>query len=168
MNMTLKETTESDLPFVLEAETDPSNSSYVDLWTNEKHRDSLTESDIRHMIIYCEQENKAVGYTIMAGFSGVHKCAELKRLVITQKGQGYGQQSLNLIKDYIFSQLDFHRLWLDVRDYNTLAIKLYERNGFSVEGHLRECVRVKNRYESIFIMGLLRDEYMESNKRSEN
>lgn len=158
MSIILKETKESDIPFVLEAETDPANSSYVDHWDYTRHSDSLMESDIRHMIVFCEDKNRAVGYVIMAGFSGIHKCAELKRLVITEKGRGYGKQAVDLIKEMVFNVLNFHRLWLDVRDYNTLAIELYKKNGFTIEGHLRECVKAKDRYESIYIMGLLEDE----------
>ena len=37
MNIELKETKESDLSFVLEAETDPANSPYIDHWNYEKH-----------------------------------------------------------------------------------------------------------------------------------
>ncbi len=159
MSLILKETKESDISYVLEAETDPANSSFVDHWSYVRHRNSLRESDIRHLLIFSEQEKRPVGYTILAGFSGIHKCAELKRLVITEKGKGYGQEALQLIKVLVFEDLDFHRLWLDVRDHNVLAKTIYEKNRFVVEGHLRECVQVDGRFESIYIMGLLKNEY---------
>jgi diamine N-acetyltransferase len=159
MSVLLKETREADIDFVLKAERDPVNSLYVDQWDYNKHRDSLMENDIKHMIIFDEERNRPVGYTIMAGFSGKHRSAELKRLVITSKGKGYGQQALDLIKEMIFKNLEFHRLWLDVRDHNTIAKTLYEKNGFTVEGHLRECVYVEDHFESIYIMSLLISEY---------
>jgi len=159
MNIVLKETGEADLDFVIQAENDPANSYYVDHWDYNKHRDSLMESDVKHMIIFNKSGNIPVGYSIMAGFSGRHKCAELKRLVITDKGKGYGQQALDLIKEMVFRDLDFHRLWLDVKEHNILAKTIYEKNGFKEEGHLRECVYVEDHYESIYIMGLLKSEY---------
>ena len=117
------------------------------------------EDDIKHMLIFHEKENRPVGYVIMAGFSGKHRSAELKRLVITEKGKGYGQQAIKQIKRLVFRELGFHRLWLDVRDHNNKAIKIYEEQGFSIEGHLRECVFIEDHYESIYIMGLLKNEY---------
>ena len=155
MSIILKETKESDLSFVTEAESDPANSPYVDQWSFSRHRDSLMENDIRHMIIFDDITKSQVGYVIMAGFSSVHKSIELKRLVVAEKGKGYGQQVLNLIKKLVFGDLACHRLWLDVRDHNARAIKLYEKNGFKIEGHLKECVYVKDHYESIYIMAIL-------------
>jgi diamine N-acetyltransferase len=159
MKVQLRETKENDIPFVLVAEDDEANRLYVDHWDFSKHRDSLMESDIRHMIIERIEDQQPVGYTIMAGFSGKNRSAELKRLVVTEKGKGYGKEVLLSIENLVFNKLNFHRLWLDVRDYNIKAKKLYEKIGFSVEGHLRECVFVEDHFESIYIMGMLKNEY---------
>jgi len=161
MGIRLRETKETDISFVSDAERDPSNSLYVDQWDFSKHRDSLLESDIKHIIIEREEDHQPIGYVIMAGFSGRHKSAELKRLVITEKGKGHGKEALSLIQKMIFEELKFHRLWLDVRDHNEKAIELYKKKGFSIEGHLRECVYVEDHHESIYIMGMLRHEYID-------
>lgn len=159
MNIELRETKETDLSFVIEAERDKLNSLNVDQWDFSRHRDSLMENDIKHIIIYDLKSGNPVGYSIMAGFSGIHKSAELKRIVITEKNKGFGREALRLIQKMIFKELGFHRLWLDVRDHNIIAKTLYEKIGFTVEGYLRECVFVKDHYESIFIMSKLEEEY---------
>ncbi|WP_315969956.1 GNAT family protein [Brevibacillus massiliensis] len=81
------------------------------------------------------------------------------RIVITDKGKGYGKEATGLIQDFVFTQLKAHRLWLDVKDHNLRAIHVYESAGFQVEGKLRECIRTDDRYESLIIMGILEREY---------
>lgn len=159
MNIILKDTGEADIPFVIEAERDEANSPYVAQWDFNTHRDSLMENDIKHLLIFDERNNRPVGYTVLAGFSGDNRSVELKRIVITEKGKGYGQEALTLIKKMIFADMGYHRLWLDVRDHNIRAKNIYEKNGFVVEGHLRECVYVNDHYESIYIMSILKNEY---------
>lgn len=159
MKLKLTETKERDIEFVLQAENDESNSPFIAHWDYNLHRDSLMENDIRHMIVRHTEDDRPVGYMIMAGFAGPHKSAELKRLVITEKGKGYGRQVLGLVKEMVFKQMDFHRLWLDVREHNERAIALYGKCGFVKEGLIRECVLTDKGFESIYIMGILKNEY---------
>jgi RimJ/RimL family protein N-acetyltransferase len=66
---------------------------------------------------------------------------------------------LRLIKNLAFEQLHAHRLWLDVKDFNYIARRLYEKEGFIVEGILRECIKVGDRFESLVLMSTLQSEY---------
>ena len=152
----LRPTTEDDLEFVTVAEKD--NDPFVAQWTQEQHRAALTDSDIAHLIILTAVEQQ-VGYLILAGLEDTNPSIELKRIVITDKGKGYGSQALRLILKYAFGELAAHRVWLDVKDYNQRAKKLYEAHGFVVEGVLRECLKTNEGYESLIIMAMLRQSY---------
>ncbi len=65
-----------------------------------------------------------VGFIILSGIENSNLSLEFKRIVIQEKGKGFGRQSLKLIKDYCFNTLKFHRLWLDVFDDNNKAIHI--------------------------------------------
>ena len=95
----------------------------------------------------------------MTGLKNPNHKIELKRLIITDKGKGYGKETLRLIKSLTFGQLGAHRLWLDVRSNNPRAKHVYESEGFVVEGILRESVYSDGQYLSLSVMSVLENEF---------
>jgi RimJ/RimL family protein N-acetyltransferase len=158
----LRSTMESDLDYVLAAEQGSENNPYVAQWTREQHQEAMKDSDILHLIIEEMVEKRTVGYMIIAGVESTHKSMEFRRIVVTDKGNGYGREALQLVKEVAFEKYTFHRLWLDVRQHNRRAQELYLSEGFIKEGLLRECVLYKGKYESIWIMSMLEEEYYKS------
>jgi diamine N-acetyltransferase len=155
--ITLRRTEELDLDYVLSAEHSPENRAYVTQWLREKHLAVLTDPDIAHLIVEAE---KRVGYIILAGLQDPNETIELRRIVITKKGFGYGKAALQQVKQQAFEQYQAHRLWLDVKEHNHRAQALYKSAGFMLEGTLRQCLKTENgHYESLLLMSILREEY---------
>jgi RimJ/RimL family protein N-acetyltransferase len=157
-SISLRPTQITDLDFVLEAEQNNENSPYVGQWTRQEHASALHEPDLAHLIIETA-DKKPVGYTILAGLCSPGRAIEFRRIVITEKGQGFGRQAVQLIKKFAFEEQRAHRLWLDVRDHNLLAQQLYASEGFVREGLLRDCVWVNDHFESLVLMSILQNEY---------
>ncbi|MDQ0092020.1 RimJ/RimL family protein N-acetyltransferase [Paenibacillus anaericanus] len=147
-----------DLTFVLNAETDSENTPFIGQWTVEQHLESLTNEDIHHLIIENKNGDK-VGYVILTGLLDSNKVICIKRITIQMKNKGYGKESLKLIINWIFEETEAHRLWLDVKEFNTRARHVYESVGFIFEGTLRDCIFKGNKFESISVMSILRHEY---------
>jgi len=80
------------------------------------------------------------------------------RIVVTDKGKGYGRAAVRAIKRYAFDSLSAHRLWLDVKEHNTRARAVYEKEGFRYEGTLRECRKGPAGFESLVVMSVLEQE----------
>ncbi|MBO3445623.1 GNAT family protein [Clostridium sp. CCUG 7971] len=158
-NITLRRTKSTDLEFVISLEREPYNAQYVGQWSKERHMDSLKDRDIVHLIVEDSNTSKPIGYIIMGGIENKDNNIEFRRVVISDKGKGFGRETLKLIKEFSFNQLGAHRLWLDVRCKNTKAQNLYKSEGFKEEGTLRECVIYNGSYESIIIMSILEHEY---------
>jgi [ribosomal protein S5]-alanine N-acetyltransferase len=72
---------------------------------------------------------------------------------------GFGTEAVRLLLNYAFEQLRLHRIDLRVLNYNTRAIRCYEKCGFTREGLERESALVNGRWHSDVIMGILEDEY---------
>jgi len=157
----LKNTQENDLDFVVDCEHQPCNAQYVGQWTKEQHRVSLFQEDILHLIVEEKYTNKPIGYVILAGITNPNQNIEFRRIVISDKGKGLGRETLKLVKKVAFTQLNAHRLWLDVRYKNQRAQRLYESEGFVEEGILRECILYNENYESLIVMSILRNEYID-------
>lgn len=159
MSLILRETTEKDLSFVLETEKAASKDGVVNLQTWQNHKEYLANKNTRHLII--ETKGTSVGYLILAGLEDKNETIEFRRIVVSEKGKGFGRQALRLAKQIAFEELNAHRFWLDVVDTNKRARKLYESEGFITEGKWRECYKVKgkNERESLVFMSILKDEY---------
>lgn len=156
----LRTTAIKDIEFVIDAERLEENAQYIGKWTKEEHVNSFSNENILHLIVEDTETNTPVGYLIMDGVKNKEKNIELKRLVICEKNKGYGNETLRLIKELSFKELNAHRLWLDVRVKNKKAFDIYSSQGFKSEGILRDCVLYKNKYESIIIMSILENEYV--------
>lgn len=155
-SLSLRKTTEVDLDYVLQAEYDDDNRQYIIPWSREKHLQAIADGDIAHLIV---QKQTKIGYVILAGLLNQNRSIEFRRIVITQKRQGYGKETLEMIKELVFETYKAHRLWLDVKEQNYVAQAVYKAAGFVVEGKLRECLKSDNGYDSLIIMSILRAEY---------
>lgn len=116
-------------------------------------------ADKKYFVLYDDQRD----------FLGIIRSDEMDRtnrsmrvgcdVVRELRGQGYGTKAFHLIKKYCFDYLNMHRLWLAVLDNNQVAIRLYEKHGFTVEGRYREAIFRDGRYHDYIIMSLLEKEY---------
>ncbi len=159
MEIELRRTTENDLPYVLSAEGDADNSRFVATWPEEQHRAALSDANIEHLIIASKPHNQRIGFAILAGLKGGNRSIEFMRIVVTDKGKGYGRAAVSAIKRHAFGALSAHRLWLDVKEQNTRARAVYEKEGFRYEGTLRECLSEPEGFESLVVMSILEQEY---------
>jgi RimJ/RimL family protein N-acetyltransferase len=75
-------------------------------------------------------------------------------------GKGYGTDAMRLIQRYAFDELNLRRVSLGVFEYNTRAIRSYEKAGFKHEGRQREIVHREGRRWDMLIMGILREEWV--------
>jgi len=75
------------------------------------------------------------------------------------RGCGHGKAALKLTLEFGFEELNFHRIYLTVLDYNEPAIKLYEKLGFKREGVYREFIHRDGRRYDMYLYGILRPEW---------
>lgn len=73
--------------------------------------------------------------------------------------QGIGTKAISLMLDYGFFTLNFHRIYLRVKEENQRGIRCYEKVGFKHEGRMREAVYLDGKYIDMIWMGILRDEW---------
>jgi RimJ/RimL family protein N-acetyltransferase len=156
----LRPTMSSDLEFVVSLEQDAENLPFITPWERTQHEAAIRFPDFRHFIIEGGATGvEAVGFMILIGCRSRNQSLELKRMVVRAKGEGYGRAALRLAKKAAFDELGAHRVWLDVKSRNARARTFYESEGFTVEGVLREAVRVEGGFESMVVMSMLQREF---------
>jgi RimJ/RimL family protein N-acetyltransferase len=75
-----------------------------------------------------------------------------------ERGRGHGTEAMGLMLDFAFRELNLHRVFLSVFSYNTAAIALYEKLGFTREGSHREHLQRDGQRYDMLLYGILRRE----------
>ena len=158
-DITFRPTIKSDLEAVLKIERDNENRPYIRQWSTEQHIEAIDDNNIAHLVLEAFEKKRIVGYIILVGLENLDESIEFKRLVINEKGRGYGRKAMQMMKEYAFVDLKAHRLWLDVIENNERAYKLYLSEKFIVEGVSRESFKYQNNFYSVNVMSMLADEY---------
>lgn len=109
------------------------------------------------------QEDRLIGFVAIHGIEWNNGTGLLAIGIgdANDRGKGYGKEAIHFILKYAFYELNLHRIGLDVISYNKLAIALYKKMGFQMEGCMREAVQRDGKCFDRMIMGILRDEWIE-------
>jgi RimJ/RimL family protein N-acetyltransferase len=75
------------------------------------------------------------------------------------RGKGYGTEALRMLLRYAFDELNLYRLAAATAEYNTGAIRFFERAGFVVEVRRRQAIQRDGKRWDAVLLGLLRDEW---------
>jgi diamine N-acetyltransferase len=73
--------------------------------------------------------------------------------------KGYGTEAINLLLDYAFGYLNFHRVAIGVVGFNEKALQFYEKVGFQREGIQRDGYFYNHCYTDFVMMSILEDEF---------
>jgi diamine N-acetyltransferase len=152
----LRETNLEDIDRVLAMEADPDAASFILRWSKDQHCLALRDPDQAHITL--EEDERLVGFVLLAGLRNPNRSIELRRIVVSPAGHGLGSRALMIVIDHAFDRLGAHRLWLDVKVYNHRAQRAYDRAGFQREGVLRDALLTDGVFESLVVMSILESE----------
>jgi RimJ/RimL family protein N-acetyltransferase len=117
-------------------------------------------------MIETKEDNQTVGIISLIDINHKDRSAECI-IDIGEKekwGQGIGRDAFELLLNYAFNELNFHRLSLRVFSFNRRAISLYKKLGFKEEGIMREAFYRSGQWHDVHVMGILKREYMSDNQ----
>jgi ribosomal-protein-alanine N-acetyltransferase len=75
-------------------------------------------------------------------------------------GQGCGTDAMKILVGVIFTEMNLHKVKLNVIANNPRAIRSYEKVGFQVDGHLRDDIFRAGKYFDLIEMSLLRRDWL--------
>lgn len=159
MSLQLQPLTESLITFATESETHIDNRQFVGQWTTDEYRRALNDPNYQCFVFMAD--DRPVGHCILYELQNPDNAILLKRIIVREKGNGYGRAALGEIANYVFTVLKANRLWLDVRAFNTRAEALYQSVGFVYEGTQRKASLLDGVYYDLKLYGMLREEYQQ-------
>ena len=113
--------------------------------------------------IMLKEGDQLIGVTGLHDISIPHGRAELGIFIGDKScwSEGYGPEAINLMLGYGFDQINLHRVYLVVLEFNKRAVRAYEKVGFKMEAAFREHGYRNGKYCDDCFMGILRSEWRE-------
>lgn len=155
----LRDSSEEDIEYAMDLERRPENAPYVRQWSVDQHRHAIKDSNFAHFMVKGRQDSGIKGFVILIGLDDPDNNLQIKRIVIHEKGKGFGRAVMKAVKHYAFTRVKCHRLWLEVVEGYDRARQLYASEGFSLEGTFRETFKRGDERISLDIMSILAGEW---------
>ena len=107
-----------------------------------------------------EDANAIIGDVAFCIEEETQQQAELGIALDTQfQKRGYAQEAVKALVDYLFETYKLHRIHVSIDPANAPSLKLLERIGFRLEGHLKQAVFFKGQWCDDVIMAILGSEW---------
>jgi RimJ/RimL family protein N-acetyltransferase len=167
----LRELRKNDIPMIHRWISDPEINRHISwgpfpqtLRSTERFVEAQLEGEDplnRTLVISLREEGEDIGTTGCFNIDWRNRCAELAIVIgeTTYLGRGYGREAVELLLTFSFDELDLHRIYLRVLDFNHRAIRTFRECGFVEEGRLRETLFRDGAYRDILIMAVLEPEH---------
>ena len=118
-------------------------------------------SDFLAMAIHIRDTDRLIGTCAFSQLDGDNG-STLFHITIGEPdawGKGYGTETTQLMLDHAFTRLALHRVALTVFEYNSRAIRAYEKSGFTIEGRARQAIFRDGRFWDEIHMSILLEEW---------
>ena len=76
------------------------------------------------------------------------------------RGRGYGTEALELLAEFAFNSLGLERIELEVHMENAVALRCYQKAGFTLEGVKRHAYYNDGRFADLGMMSILREDWL--------
>ncbi|MDU5913007.1 MAG: GNAT family protein [Anaerococcus vaginalis] len=100
-----------------------------------------------------DDDNIILGMISLTSINYLNQSAELHILMgdFVNQGKGIGTLAVKEILNHGFNNLNLNRIQLNVLVYNDIAIKLYEKCGFKLEGKKIQAVYKNGKFVDMYI-----------------
>jgi RimJ/RimL family protein N-acetyltransferase len=130
--------------------------------------DAAKNSDREHLV---EELGTAIGeihLTRLPPDRTHHRSTEVGLTILPEwQGRGYGGEAISWALGYAFRMAGLHRVQIRAFEWNTGAVRLYERLGFKHEGREREAFWHMGRWWDGVDLGILESEWRELQEKKQ-
>jgi diamine N-acetyltransferase len=116
----------------------------------------------RFLHVVIETEGLLIGAMVLRNEENLPSRSATFGIIIGDRAfldRGYGSEASTLLLDYAFAVLGYHKVNLDLFEYNARARAMYERLGFVLEGRRRENHWSRGRFWDDILMGVTAEEW---------
>lgn len=123
---------------------------------------STSDDERRHFLIW-GKENNILGEVVLMDIDDEYRSCGFRIAIFNKENfnKGIGYKATKEALKVAFNEMNLHRVELEVFDYNPRAKAMYEKAGFKEEGIKRDALYINNEFHNVYIMSILKKEFME-------
>jgi diamine N-acetyltransferase len=156
-DITFERASKDDVPFIMATERTDGYDAFVGRWDEARHLAALNDRNYAYFI--AREAGHPVAFTIVRDWASPERATCVKRIIVSNPGNGIGRRLLRAVVDTIFHETAAHRVWLGVFPENARARRTYEAIGFKAEGVARGSAFFGGVHRDELIMSVLRPEW---------
>jgi len=165
-NTDLRTVEKSDLEFLRDGVNHPDVRVYMgnrvpqNLESEEEFFEDVVCGDGVHLMI-CNKDGEEKGIiSLTPQGDRAENMAELGIWIHPDyHGNGHGTEASDMLTNYAFDQLNYHKVYARAYEGNRPSQKIWERLGFENEGSLRDHTYTKGEYKNVIYYGMLNGEH---------
>lgn len=156
-----------------------SNQQHLEPWSPLRDADYYSPDNVRqrleqqalayglghavHFAILAEDSGQMIGACNFTGIirGAFQACFLGYSLAESRQGQGLMQEALETAIEYLFTQLNLHRIMANYIPDNQRSAALLERLGFEREGYARAYLNIAGRWQDHVLTALINPQYRE-------
>jgi len=121
-------------------------------WYEKTARDNTKKK-----LIICTKEGEKTGMVSLFNIDHKNQNAEVGIYVSGEhQGKGYAKEALSLVINFSFNELNMHKIYATIAEFNRNSIKLFESLGFAYECRKKEDRFSNGRFYDILLYTLFR------------
>jgi RimJ/RimL family protein N-acetyltransferase len=121
-----------DVPRFVAMEQASDAREYILPYPESEHAEKMQDANIVYLRILDDAD--LAGFFILA-LDPDNKSIEFRRIVVSTKGRGVGQQAITAMEQFCRRELKRDRIWLDVFEHNYRGRRIYEKLGYEKFGN---------------------------------
>jgi ribosomal-protein-alanine N-acetyltransferase len=107
--------------------------------------------------IVLKSTQEIIGTAMIFNFDQEAKKAEIGYVFHRDHwGKGYGTECVALISNFGFESLNLHKLHASVVDVNIGSARILEKNGYELEGRLKDHFFIEDKYYNALLLGKIK------------
>jgi [ribosomal protein S5]-alanine N-acetyltransferase len=112
---------------------------------------------LKLFIFIKKNPNKIIGVINFNNFvrGAAHFCHVGYSLAETEQGNGYMKEALKAATDYVFQELNFHRIMANYMPHNQRSANVLKSLGFVVEGYARDYLLINGKWQDHILTSLI-------------
>lgn len=100
---------------------------------------------------------KTVGVVDVFEFDPLHSRAGVGVLIQKEfRNRGFAEESLLLVRDYLFQRLNLHQIYCNVMAENIASLSLFQKIGFEIAGLKKDWIYTKEGWKDEYILQCLK------------
>ena len=144
----------------------PTSNAKTEKWFN----NVIMDTSKLNLSIVDKESNVLVGMTGLLNIDRINGHAQLYITIGNKeyRGRRLPDEIISLVLEYGFHEYGLKRIYLYTLPNNDRGRKVYERNGFKLDGVLRKHVFCRGKQQDLYIHSILRDEVKYSKELEES